>query len=189
MEYKCIFAGFGGQGIISMGTLLTYAGMLDGKQVLFFPSYGVAMRGGTANCTVIVSDAEIASPVVDVPDVLVAMNSPSLDLFEPKVAPRGIVMINAGMIGRKLARPDVRAVYLNASGIAQACGDGRMANMAMIGGLLRVTGMVSMDSVGRAMSKALPAKLHKLIGKNMEVMKLGFEQAQPTAPVAADAAR
>jgi 2-oxoglutarate ferredoxin oxidoreductase subunit gamma len=178
MEFKCIFAGFGGQGVISMGTLLTYAGMVADKHVLFFPSYGIAMRGGTANCTVVVADHLIASPVVDNPDVVVAMNIQSLDLFESKVATNGLILVNSGMAERKINRKDVKAVYLNASGIAQAAGDSRMANMAMLGGLLKVTGMFPVDAVEKAMPKAFSPKLHSLIGKNMEVLKSGFEQAE-----------
>ena len=176
MEHRCIFAGFGGQGIVSMGTLLAYAGLFDRKQVTFFPSYGIAMRGGTANCTVVVADGEIASPIVNDPGVVIAMNDPSFDCFQPMVAPGGLLLVNSSLIGRKAARKDIRAAYLPATGIALEKGDGRMANMAMLGGLIKLTNIVSLDAVEEAMRKTFSAKLQKLIGRNREVLRSGFEK-------------
>lgn len=161
-----------------MGTLVAYAGMVEGRQVTFFPSYGIAMRGGTANCTVVVSTGEIASPIVSDPNVLVAMNELSFDHFQPMVAPGGLMFVNSSLVSRKVSRPDITGVYVNATGIALDKGDGRMANMVMLGGVVRFTEMVSLDAVGKAMEKTFPAKLHKLIGRNQEVMKLGFEEAK-----------
>jgi 2-oxoglutarate ferredoxin oxidoreductase subunit gamma len=179
MEHRCIFAGFGGQGVISMGTLAAYAGMFDGKHVTFFPAYGIAMRGGTANCTVVVSDKEIASPIVNCPSVLIAMNEISLEHFQPMVAPGGLLLVNSSLIKTKVTREDVQGVYVDATHIALENGDGRMANMVMLGGVLKATNMmVSFEAVQKAMEKTFPAKLQKLIGKNQEVMKLGFDGAK-----------
>lgn len=176
MEHRCIFAGFGGQGIVSMGTLLAYAGMFDGKQVTFFPSYGIAMRGGTANCTVVVADGDIASPIVNDPSVVIVMNDPSFDCFQPMVAPGGFLLVNSSLIGRKAAREDIQAAYLPATGIALEKGDGRMANMAMLGGLIKLTNIVSLAAVEEAMRKTFSSKLQKLIGRNREVLQLGFDK-------------
>ena len=179
MEYKCFFAGFGGQGIISMGTLLTYAGMLAGKQVLFFPSYAVTMRGGSAHCTVIVSDDRIASPVVDHPEFAIAMNPTALDVIEKRAAKGALILVNQGMIERQIERSDLRPVYLHSLEVAQQHGgDGRMANMAMIGALLRRTSMVELHHVRDAMEKAFPPKLHALIPQNFEVLKAGYSLAE-----------
>ncbi|MFH0921705.1 MAG: 2-oxoacid:acceptor oxidoreductase family protein [Fibrobacterota bacterium] len=178
MEYRCKFAGFGGQGIISMGMLAAYAGMIDGKQVTFFPEYGIAMRGGMANCTVIVSDEAIASPVVARPNVVVAMNDLSFDGFQPQVAPGGTLVVNSSLIKKKVSRPDIKALYINATVIALENGDGRMANMVMLGGLLKATGMISLEAVDQAMVKTFPAKLQRLIGKNQEVLRLGYESVK-----------
>lgn len=178
MEHRCIFAGFGGQGVVSMGTLVAYAGMVDGRQVTFFPSYGIAMRGGMANCTVVVSDEEIGSPIVNDPTVVVAMNEPSFDFFQAKVAPGGLLFVNSSLVTKQVSRPDVRGVYVNATGIALEQGDGRMANMVMLGAVMKLTSMVSFAAVEKAMDKTFSTKLHKLIGKNLQVMKLGFEEAK-----------
>ncbi|MEI6564548.1 MAG: 2-oxoacid:acceptor oxidoreductase family protein [bacterium] len=175
MDQRCIFAGFGGQGVISMGTLVAYAGMVEGKQVTFFPSYGIAMRGGMANCTVVVSNNEIGSPIVHDPNVVVAMNEMSFDYFQPLVAPGGLLFVNSSLVNNTVSRPDIRGVYVNATGIALEKGDGRMANMVMLGGVLKITRMVSREAVEKAMDKIFSAKLHE---KNLDVMKLGFEEAK-----------
>lgn len=178
MEYRCKFAGFGGQGIISMGMLAAYGGMIDGKQVTFFPEYGIAMRGGMANCTVIVSDGAVASPVVSDPNVVVAMNDLSFDGFQPQVAPGGTLIVNSSLVNKKVSRSDIQGRYVNATVIALEHGDGRMANMVMLGALLKATGMISLDAINQAMVKTFPAKLQRLIGKNQEVMKIGFDSVK-----------
>src|SRR3989339_786823 len=118
MEHRCIFAGFGGQGVISMGTLLAYAGMLADKNTTFFPAYGIAMRGGTANCTVIVSDEGIASPIVTEPNVLVVMNELSLTHFQSAVTPGGLLFVNSSLVSKPVERKDITVVYVRATGIA-----------------------------------------------------------------------
>lgn len=178
MEHRCIFAGFGGQGVISMGTLVAYAGMVDGRQVTFFPSYGIAMRGGMANCTVVVSDEGIGSPIVNDPSVMVVMNEISFDYFQDKVVSGGVIFVNSSLVNKKVSRPDIKGVYVNATGIAFEQGDGRMANMVMLGAVMKQTHMVSFEAVEKAMDKTFAAKLHKLIAKNLQVMKLGYEEVK-----------
>ena len=178
MEHRCIFAGFGGQGVVSMGTLVAYAGMVEGTQVTFFPSYGIAMRGGMANCTVVVSDEEIGSPIVNDPTVLVAMNEASFDYFEGKVAVGGVLFVNASLVNKRVSRPDIHGIYVNATGIALEQGDGRMANMVILGAVMKQTKMVSFAAIEKAMDKTFSAKLHKLIPKNLQVMQLGYEGVQ-----------
>ena len=174
MEHRCIFAGFGGQGIISMGTLVAYAGMTAGKQSTFFPEYGIAMRGGTANCTVIVSDSEIASPIVSDPTVLVVMNELSLTHFQSRLVPGGMLFINSSLVTVPPNRSDVKVFHVKATGLAIDAGDSRMANMAMLGGVIKGTGMLTLDVMYKAMEKSFPPKLRPLLDKNKKVMEAGF---------------
>ncbi len=178
MKHRCIFAGFGGQGIISLGALVANAGMADNRYVTFFPSYGIAMRGGMANCTVVVSDEAIGSPIVNDPSVMMVMDEVSYDCFHERVASGGLLFVNSSMIHKRNLRPDVKTVYINATGIAQAHGDGRMANMAMLGAVIKMTGIVSFKAVGVAINNIQSAKLHTLIEKNLQVMQQGFEEAK-----------
>jgi 2-oxoglutarate ferredoxin oxidoreductase subunit gamma len=174
MEHRCIFAGFGGQGIISMGTLLAYAGMTAGKQVTFYPEYGIAMRGGTANCTVIVSDTEIGSPVVNNPTMVAAMNEFSLEKFEPWLMPGGLLFINSSLTAKPASRKDVKVFQVKATGLAIEGGDSRMANMAMLGAILKTTNMLTLDVMIKSMEKSFPPKLRPLLDKNKNVMEMGF---------------
>ncbi len=173
MEYRCIFAGFGGQGIISMGTTLAYAGMIDNKQCTFFPAYGIAMRGGTANCTVVVSDSTIASPVVNAPTVMVVMNELSLDHFQPMIAKGGTLFINSTLVNKKAIRTDIDIIEIPANKIAVDCGDARMANMAMLGAVVARKKIVSLPSVIDAMKKSFPPKIAHLIDKNIRALEQG----------------
>ena len=178
MEHRCIFAGFGGQGVISLGTLVANAGMADNRHVTFFPSYGIAMRGGMANCTVVVSDEEIGSPIVNDPTVVMVMDEVSYDCFHGKVSPGGMLCVNSSLVSKRTSRTDVKAVYIDATSIALEHGDGRMANMVMLGAVIKLTGIVSFKAVETAINKISSTKLHKLIGKNLQVMKLGFDEAK-----------
>ena len=175
MQHRCIFAGFGGQGILSMGQVLVYAGMEEGRQVTFYPLYGVAVRGGLATCTVVISDEEINSPIVCHPTVMVAMDDPSFYSFQPLVAPGGVMFVNSSLVSRKVARTDIRTAYVNATCMALEKGDGRVANMVMLGAVLKLTRMVPLESVEKAMKKAFSPKLHPLIPRNMEAIRLGYE--------------
>lgn len=174
MEYRCIFAGFGGQGVVSMGTLLAHAAMMANRQTTFFPAYGIAMRGGSANCTVIVSDAAVASPVVTEPDVMVVMNDVALEHFQGRVAPGGWLFINSTLVTKPVRRTDVKAVYVQATRLAVEEGDVRMANMAMLGAVMKVTGMLPLEPLIEAMIKISPEKIRHLIGKNRHLLELGY---------------
>ena len=150
MKKEFIFAGFGGQGMLLIGKFLAMACMLDGKHVSWLPSYGPEMRGGTANCSVIVSDAPVASPLVDKADVVVAMNRPSLDKFESHVKPGGTLVINSSLIDRKAERDDIDVVYCDATRIAEEVGNPKGANVAILGALLQKAPVCSDELMGEA---------------------------------------
>ena len=178
MEHKIIFAGFGGQGVISMGTLMAYAAMAENKNVTFYPAYGIAMRGGTANCSVIISDDPVASPVIAFPNILVVMNEPSLNLFADKLQAGGTLLANSSLIRKKAARKDIRSFYIPVNDIAEELGDSRMANMAMTGALLKIMNTVTLETVFQTMKKTFSPKLLKVIDINQEAMKKGFHAVQ-----------
>ena len=136
MQQEVIIAGFGGQGVLFAGLLLAYAAMDEGKDVTWIPSYGPEMRGGTANCTVVVSDEEIGSPFVKNPSAVLAMNLPSLDKYEKLVKPGGVLVVNASMVNREVERKDINVVSLPANEIADEAGSKRAVNMVMLGALL-----------------------------------------------------
>ena len=173
MTPEIIIAGFGGQGVMSMGQLLTYGGMLEDKNVSWLPSYGPEMRGGTANCNVIVSDEEVACPIVTQASTVIAMNMPSLDKFENAVVPGGLLFINSSLIDKKASRTDISVFYIPANEIADSIGNSKVANMVMLGAFLAKTGVVSPESVIESLKKVLgPSKSH-LIPLNQEALKKG----------------
>lgn len=142
-----IFAGFGGQGILSMGKFLAYAGMDAGLNVSWLPSYGPEMRGGTANCSVIVSDKLVGSPIVNEPNTLLVMNRPSLDKFENAVEKDGIIIIDSDLVDREVTRTDVNVIKIPAQSIAEEIGSKKIANMVLLGALVAKTGIVSMEQL------------------------------------------
>src|SRR5690554_2620195 len=144
---EVVIAGFGGQGVMSMGQLLTYAGMLEGKNVSWLPSYGPEMTGGTANCNVIVSDTPVGSPVVTEADTAIIMNLPSLDKFQDAVVKDGILLINSSLIDKKSSREDVKAYEIPVNDIANELGNAKVANMVMLGAYLELTNIVSAKSI------------------------------------------
>lgn len=166
MTTKIRCAGFGGQGIVLMGRLIAHAGMVEDKHTTFFPQYGAAMRGGTANCSVIVSDGNIAAPTVDSPDVVLIMNGPSLDKFEPMVRPGGWIFYNTSLIEREVERDDVNVVKVDANDVAEELGSAKAANMVMLGAFARKIGAIELETLT---DKALDAQLH---GKGDQVMEL-----------------
>ena len=176
MTTKVIMAGFGGQGVVLMGTLLSYSAMVEGKHTTFFPSYGAEMRGGTANCSVVVSDDEIASPVVNQPDCIVAMNIASLEKFESRVRPGGTIFVNSSLIDRKVERDDVDEVRIPANDIAEELGNARAANMVILGGLLKKTGAVKVDAVIGCLEKVLSERAMALLDLNKKALRRGFEE-------------
>ncbi|MEW6230381.1 MAG: 2-oxoacid:acceptor oxidoreductase family protein [Bacillota bacterium] len=177
MHEEVIFAGFGGQGVLLMGQLVTYAGMMEGENVTWMPSYGPEMRGGTANCGVVVSDEEIASPLVSEPTSVVAMNRPSLEKFQGMVRPGGLIVYNRSLINTGPARTDVRVLAVPANDIANELGDIRVANMVALGAYLGVTKVVNPETVLEAMKKVLPERRHGLIPVNRQALARGLELA------------
>ncbi len=176
LNEKIIMAGFGGQGIMSMGQLLTYAGMLESKEVSWLPSYGPEMRGGTANCNVIVSEHMIGSPIItnDATSAIV-MNLPSLIKFEECVQPGGLLMINSSLIDEKAKRDDLRVYYVPVNDIAIELGNVRTANMVMLGAFLELTHCVENENVLEAFKKVFgPRKAH-LVPLNKEALIAGAE--------------
>ena len=170
MKKEFIFAGFGGQGTLLIGKFLALACMKDGKHVSWLPSYGPEMRGGTANCSVIISDEPIASPLVDEPDVVIAMNEPSLDKFEPHVKPGGLLIINSSLIDRQSVRDDIEVVYCDSNHIAEAVNNPKGANVAILGAMLEKCPVVMPrrqhgDHAGFHSGRARPAQGQILRGQ------------------------
>ncbi|MCS7352303.1 MAG: 2-oxoacid:acceptor oxidoreductase family protein [Anaerolineae bacterium] len=178
MQVEIVIAGFGGQGILFAGQVLAHAAMEAGKNVTWFPSYGPEMRGGTANCTVIISDEEIGSPLVRHPRAAIVMNRPSLDKYEPLVQPGGLLVVNASMAGRSVERTDVEVVALPASEIAEALGDRRLANMVMVGALLARLPVLSLEQVEGALQERMPVRHRHLMERNILALREGARAAQ-----------
>ena len=177
MEKTFIFAGFGGQGMLLIGKFVAMACMLDGKHVSWLPSYGPEMRGGTANCSVIVSDDPVASPLVDKADVIVAMNRPSLDKFEAHVKPGGVLVINSSIIDRKAVRDDITVVYCDANGIAES-GNPKGANVAILGATLAKAPVTSVESMMEAIRIELGEKKARFLEGNKKALLAGMEAAK-----------
>jgi 2-oxoglutarate ferredoxin oxidoreductase subunit gamma len=173
MYQGVIMSGFGGQGIISAGILLAYSGMVDGKHVTFFPAYGAEMRGGTANCSVVVSTDEVASPVVSSPDSIIVMNEPSLLKFEPSLKSSGLLLINSSLVASQPKRNDVNVVTIDANKIAEEIGTVKCANMVMLGALINRTKAVSLESMIKTLPKVFPRAKKEMILANEEALKRG----------------
>jgi len=173
---KIVFSGFGGQGILTLGGIVANVAMLNDKQVTWMPSYGAEMRGGTANCSVIVSDKVIGSPIVlsDI-DILCAMNGPSLDKFLPRVKPGGKVFVNSSIVTKKVDRDDVDVILVDVTNIATALGDARVQNMVMLAGVLKAVDLYNLDDVEKTFEEKFAGKNPKLIPLNMEAVKKGAE--------------
>ena len=178
MKKEYIFAGFGGQGMLLIGKFLAMACMMDGKHVSWLPSYGPEMRGGTANCSVIVSDKPVASPLVDKADVVIAMNRPSLDKFESHVKPGGTLVINSSIIDRKAERTDIDVVYCDANNIAETVGNPKGANVAILGALLQKSPVCSTDTMVEAIRVELGARKAKFLEGNKKALVAGMEAAK-----------
>ena len=175
MQTEVIIAGFGGQGVLFAGQLLSYAAMAAGKEVTWIPSYGPEMRGGTANCTVIVADEEIGSPLVRFPQSAIAMNLPSLDKYESLVKPGGVLIVNASMVNRKVQRKDIHAISIPANEIAETLGDKRMTNMVLLGGLLANLPFLQLEAIEKALADHLPARHQRLLPLNYKALQKGAE--------------
>lgn len=174
MLIKTIFAGFGGQGVLSMGLNLAQAAMAEGKNVTYWPSYGVEVRGGTANCTVAISDEEIASPVASSPDFVVAMNQPSVVRFQNKVHSGGVLLLNSSLVEIEVSRGDVEIVAVPASVIAEDLGSPRSANMVMLGALTKKGNLVQLSTLIEELKSTLKNK-EKLIEINTKALTAGYD--------------
>lgn len=170
---QILIAGFGGQGILFSGKFLAYKGLIDGIQVSWLPSYGPEMRGGTANCNVILSDSPVGSPIITTPDVLIAMNLPSLQKYVDAVAPGGQIYVDSSLIDAKVEREDVEVFYIPATQIAKDNGIGTLANMIIVGHLLENNSELSFDGTSDVVEKLVPPKKAALKELNMKALALG----------------
>jgi 2-oxoglutarate ferredoxin oxidoreductase subunit gamma len=169
-----IMAGFGGQGLMFIGKLLAYSAMKTGKHVTWIPSYGPEMRGGTANCTVVISGEEIGSPVITSPQALIIMNNPSLKAFEPRLQPQGLLLLNSSLITHKVTRKDIEAIAIPANDIAVEVGEKRTANMVMLGAYVARTKVVTKESIMEGLKEFFGKKI-QFLDVNMKAFEKGME--------------
>lgn len=178
MQKEIIIAGFGGQGVLFCGQVLAYAAMDNGLDVTWIPSYGPEMRGGTANCTVVIADHEIGSPLVKNPPLAVALNLPSFDKYETTLASGGTLIVNKSMVDHNQRRDDIHVIFVPCNEIAEEIGDRKLVNMVAMGALLTALPEVKLEDVEKALKGHLPARHKHLLPKNYEALKRGFEHAQ-----------
>ncbi len=173
--YEIIIAGFGGQGVLSMGKIIAYSGLVEGKEVSWMPSYGPEQRGGTSNVTVIVSDDKVNSPVLNQYDIVIALNQPSVDKFAPKVKKGGTLFYDPNGIHHVTDRKDINIYEIPANDKSIEMGNEKSFNMIVLGGVLKVFPMVKMENVINGLRKSLPERHHKLIPMNEQAIKIGME--------------
>ncbi|MEH6991095.1 2-oxoacid:acceptor oxidoreductase family protein [Neobacillus drentensis] len=174
MLEEIIIAGFGGQGVMSMGQLIAYAGMLEGRGVSWLPSYGPEQRGGTANCAVVVSEEPVGSPLVTNPSTAIILNNPSFDKFEKRVRPGGLLIINSSLVTRVSGRSDIEIIELTATDMAADLGNARVANMILLGAFIELTKVVSSESIIESLKKVLSEEKHHLIEVNKQALNKGL---------------
>ncbi len=174
MTEKSFFAGFGGQGIISLGQIWVYCGMKEGKNVTFFPFYGAEKRGGIARAGVVVSDDEIASPLVTSPDSVLVMNTDSLPICEETLKPEGLMLINSPLVKDEPKRKDITVIKVDAQGIAENIGNARFANMVALGAMAKITSALKLDGIESILKDFFPEDKHKFVPMNVEAIKAGF---------------
>ena len=172
---QILIAGFGGQGVLFAGKFLAYKGLVQDMQVSWLPSYGPEMRGGTANCSVVLSDTPVGSPIITNPDVLVAMNLPSLQKFVDSVVPGGKIFIDSTLIGAKVERSDVDVFYIPATQMAKDAGFSTLANMILMGKVIKETQAVRFDNNKETLESFIPAKKAKLIDINCQALQVGYD--------------
>ena len=175
MKKEIIISGFGGQGVLSMGKILAYSGLMEDKEITWMPAYGPEQRGGTANVTVIISDERISSPILSKYDVAIVLNQPSLDKFEPKVKPGGILIYDGYGVMNPPTRKDIIVYRVNAMDKAAEMKNAKVFNMIVLGGLLKVCPVVSTDGLKKALYKSLPERHHNLIPLNMQAVEEGMK--------------
>ena len=171
-----LFAGFGGQGILFAGKVMAYAGLFDGKELSWLPSYGPEMRGGTCNCSVCLSDQAIGSPLVVNPDVLVAMNLPSLDKFVDAVVPGGSIFLDSSIIDKKVERDDINVYYVPATRLAEENGLKGLANIVLLGKMLKELGFATDESIEKSVRKCVPARKAAMVDFNLKAVEIGRAQ-------------
>ena len=168
-------SGFGGQGVISAGVLLAQAGMMEGKEVSFFPAYGAEMRGGTANCSVVISSDEVAAPIVSAPDTAIVLNEPSLAKFEPMIKPGGLLIINTSLVNSKPTRTDIKVLNVPCNQVAGELGNAKVMNMVAMGAFAAATGAISVDAISKALPKVYKKLKQDVIDLNIQALKRGAE--------------
>ena len=173
MEYQIVIAGFGGQGLLFAGKVLAYAALTEQRELSWLPSYGPEMRGGTANCNVIISDSPVGSPIVQNPNVLMVMNTPSLDKYEKSVAPGGKIFVDSTLISRKVEREDVEVFYIPATKMASDMGMPTLANMILLGAIVKATGCITDAGMLAGLIKIIPAKKANLLDANLKCIQAG----------------
>jgi 2-oxoglutarate ferredoxin oxidoreductase subunit gamma len=178
MQKEIIIAGFGGQGVLFAGQVVAYAAMDIGKEVTWIPSYGPEMRGGTANCTVVIADDEIGSPLVKNPPLGIALNLPSFDKYEGELAAGGTLIVNQSMVDRSAKRNDIHVIMVPCNQIAEEIGDKKLTNMVAIGALLTALTDITLKDAEKALEAHLPTRHKHLLPKNYEALKRGYEHAQ-----------
>jgi len=182
---ELVIAGFGGQGILFLGEVLIRAAVIEGKNATWMPAYGPEQRGGTATCTVVIADEPIGSPVVADPPVAIIMNRPSMDKFEPRVQPGGLLVVNTSMVDRPAERRDLRVIAVDAVREATALGEARAANMVVLGALLAATAVVSPAAVRQALGELIPPEQAKMLEVNLAAIRRGEEIAAAQVAVVA----
>lgn len=179
MRHDLIIAGFGGQGVLMAGNLLSYAVLEEGNNVCYFPAYGVEKRGGAATCTVVISDGAVGSPVVGSPSFLIALNQSSLERFGARVRPGGVCIVNSTLVDTSaLNRGDIEVIEIPMNDIAADLGDLRMVNMVALGAYAGMTGAVQLSSLAAALKEALPERNHRFIPANVEAIEAGAKATQ-----------
>ncbi len=179
MTEEIIIAGFGGQGVLTLGTILAYSGIMEGQEVSWFPSYGPEMRGGTANVTVILSEERISSPILTVYDTAIIFNQQSMDKFEKTVKPGGLLIYDDHAIIRPPKREDINIYIVSATKEATQLGNPKIANMVMLGGFLKIKPLIKFENVIAGLKKALPERYHHLLPLNEQAIKRGMEIVKP----------
>ncbi|MEG1528384.1 MAG: 2-oxoacid:acceptor oxidoreductase family protein [Clostridia bacterium] len=171
MEYRIVCSGFGGQGVLSLGKFIIYSAIDKGLESTWLPSYGPEMRGGTANCSLVIADDEVASPLVNTPDCVIAMNRPSLDKFENAIVPGGMMIVNSSLIDVKVQRKDISAIYVDATEISHKLGNDRSANIVMLGAFIKATNILDKETVIKMLSNKFGSKKDSVIA----IFNAGYE--------------
>lgn len=179
METSIVIAGFGGQGVLLAGQVLAYAAMDYGRYVTWIPSYGPEMRGGTANCTVIISEQPIGAPIVAHLEIALVLNRPSFDKYEPFVRPGGLLLVNSSLVAVQTTRADIECVYVPANDVATKWGTDKMLNMAMLGALVAKRPILPLTTIEQALTNHLPTDKAHLLAANLQVLRRGYESVHP----------